>query len=149
MEFVAPAGRLTPARAGNTLGLRRGTSARSAHPRSRGEHLTRTVRERGCTGSPPLARGTLRNVTGESVEVRLTPARAGNTRCRSFNRLSIAAHPRSRGEHPPLNPVVAVPVGSPPLARGTLIRQMQRSVPERLTPARAGNTEHNRKSREY
>ena len=60
-RFLCPAtsyGRLIPARAGNTLRPIRRRHARSAHPRSRGEHRKRHVRFHLTYGSSPLARGT-------------------------------------------------------------------------------------------
>ena len=71
--------RLIPARAGNTLGLRRGTSAKSAHPRSRGEHPRKVLLIGVVAGSSPLARGTLLNAAPVNGDPRLIPARAGNT----------------------------------------------------------------------
>ena len=72
--------RLIPARAGNTTMTSKTFTSRSAHPRSRGEH----VRGRGgCHsrgGSSPLARGTPNNELCVPRMNRLIPARAGNTR---------------------------------------------------------------------
>ena len=50
--------RLIPARAGNILLLARRIGVRSAHPRSRGEHLGDARGEMVHSGSSPLARGT-------------------------------------------------------------------------------------------
>ena len=72
--------RLTPARAGNTLKSRLMFQLVAAHPRSRGEHLLMRNLENLPYGSPPLARGTLAEITRRPNELRLTPARAGNTR---------------------------------------------------------------------
>ena len=51
-------GRLIPARAGNTRRVCAWTARRSAHPRSRGEHLMRRLNFSSSSGSSPLARGT-------------------------------------------------------------------------------------------
>ena len=70
-------------------------------------------------GSSPLARGT-RNVMYESVLTeRLIPARAGNTLRTAMIMASVAAHPRSRGEHFRVIDAVTADIGSSPLARGT------------------------------
>ena len=93
-------------------------------------------------GSSPLARGTQEPGAFSTYEVRLIPARAGNTTTTRLAALIAAAHPRSRGEHhqPPV--VILQQFGSSPLARGThrLCRRGARRP--RLIPARAGNTFH-------
>ncbi len=71
--------RLIPARAGNTLRLQADSGARSAHPRSRGEHNVPPVTGESTSGSSPLARGTLQEVSDAACAFRLIPARAGNT----------------------------------------------------------------------
>ena len=50
------------------------------------------------------------------------------------------AHPRSRGEHGDTLLPSGEPIGSSPLARGTLVFAATRPVRGRLIPARAGNT---------
>ena len=92
---------LIPARAGNTHCIFAGQMVFRAHPRSRGEHLSRPRAARSRMGSSPLARGTLTQTTRPEAGVGLIPARAGNTpRHRAAERASWA-HPRSRGEHSP------------------------------------------------
>ena len=55
------------------------------------------------------------------TNVRLIPARAGNTdRQRALGR-GLPAHPRSRGEHDKLLQNRGVTDGSSPLARGTQV----------------------------
>ena len=72
-------GRLIPARAGNTPCPSQQMQARSAHPRSRGEHMRWICGGRRTPGSSPLARGTPRRAVSPSRPTRLIPARAGNT----------------------------------------------------------------------
>ena len=132
--------RLIPARAGNTPLSAPCYFLAPAHPRSRGEH-GKPAREKGRRpGSSPLARGTLFCVRENLTEVRLIPARAGNTLHRSPRCPSVAAHPRSRGEHHSGIPSTLPVPGSSPLARGTLPLRDSYSKPLRLIPARAGNT---------
>ena len=71
--------RLIPARAGNTHCGHGGSSPRSAHPRSRGEHNWATRVVGAVVGSSPLARGTQAIAAGGPEIERLIPARAGNT----------------------------------------------------------------------
>ena len=54
----------------------------SAHPRSRGEHVTRRCKAGVVIGSSPLARGTLTRSARPLLPARLIPARAGNTTSR-------------------------------------------------------------------
>ena len=117
--LLRPLRRLIPARAGNTKSS--GTSApyRSAHPRSRGEHIFQKSLAAGHGGSSPLARGTQDNYGEELLEVRLIPARAGNTPHHAAGAGFGAAHPRSRGEHGTIAPKSMLSHGSSPLARGT------------------------------
>ena len=78
---VAPGsdGRLIPARAGNTSQALRYLSVRAAHPRSRGEHRPTSSWAGAVSGSSPLARGTRGIEEFDAWEMRLIPARAGNT----------------------------------------------------------------------
>ena len=131
--------RLIPARAGN-IGLGRvrgGTSA--AHPRSRGEHLSRASLALFTAGSSPLARGTWPRLPGRTHYRRLIPARAGNIEKKYTYSTFESAHPRSRGEHASTACRLCPRTGSSPLARGTS-RLWHPSAPAtRLIPARAGN----------
>ena len=91
-------------------------------------------------GSSPLARGTLTALEGLDGFGRLIPARAGNTERCSRARRRDPAHPRSRGEHNRVSGLKGFPVGSSPLARGTLANFPVSYAVKRLIPARAGNT---------
>ena len=92
--------RLIPARAGNILSADLFLSAFSAHPRSRGEHKETEMFSRLNAGSSPLARGTCEPRDQAARSTRLIPARAGNMRSLMQLMSALAAHPRSRGEHP-------------------------------------------------
>ena len=131
---------LIPARAGNTAPPTFVKKASRAHPRSRGEHVDGA--HAGCWvgGSSPLARGTL-GIVIRVLRVRgLIPARAGNTVGHSETDMWAGAHPRSRGEHCSSEQVRSLPLGSSPLARGTLTLICSLLVVPGLIPARAGNT---------
>ena len=111
-----------------------------AHPRSRGEHRENPDPKSTSLGSSPLARGTLDDVGVLFGDLRLIPARAGNTTVDLGGELDLAAHPRSRGEHVrAANLALRIP-GSSPLARGTPGQDGPRPGNLRLIPARAGNT---------
>ena len=91
--------RLIPARAGNTFRFGSARSSLPAHPRSRGEHKMWAGSPLRVSGSSPLARGTPGWTLPRSRMLRLIPARAGNTSWTRARPSSVAAHPRSRGEH--------------------------------------------------
>ena len=132
--------RLIPARAGNTRYSAHRLLAHTAHPRSRGEHCRHIQDQPGRCGSSPLARGTPIEQLEEVVEVRLIPARAGNTMVNAAIARCQSAHPRSRGEHSIRSRSRSFFPGSSPLARGTHGGQGVGKTTWRLIPARAGNT---------
>ncbi len=115
--------RFIPARAGNTSPRSRGTGASTVHPRSRGEHSSRSTSTVDSNGSSPLARGTPRPAGSRRRRSRFIPARAGNTPIRKRCCSISTVHPRSRGEHPAGETVRIYLRGSSPLARGTLFPQ--------------------------
>ena len=93
-----------------------------------------------CPGSSPLARGTRTDQVAEVQFTWLIPARAGNTHSTKPASVSVAAHPRSRGEHTERVSAVQGVLGSSPLARGTPNLADITAKNARLIPARAGNT---------
>ena len=131
---------LIPARAGNTWVRRWVVSVCGAHPRSRGEHVSRILWTLRLKGSSPLARGTHLTGAGASSLTGLIPARAGNTKEMMNLSLPTGAHPRSRGEHSRTAFTPAFTTGSSPLARGTRSGMALRTLFLGLIPARAGNT---------
>ena len=134
--------RLIPARAGNTYTPGVTVNAHSAHPRSRGEHNPSLTLIGAVIGSSPLARGTPAARSVSKPQLRLIPARAGNTPGLSPPRRQWSAHPRSRGEHVLLKSGSVFDSGSSPLARGTRHVGFRVGRDTRLIPARAGNTFH-------
>ena len=91
-------------------------------------------------GSPPLARGRLKNSRHNLTSLRLTPACAGKTKPLGPHRWFMRAHPRLRGEDAADLSVQRRRVGSPPLARGRLDLSFDALIGLRLTPACAGKT---------
>ena len=136
-----PALRFTPARAGNTrLRLSRRLLI-AVHPCAGREHGDAQVLTVELSGSPLRGQGTLvRRWQHASVE-RFTPARAGNTRCRSAGIASGSVHPCAGREHRDGEVVRQMHGGSPLRGQGTRICVFSRRLGIRFTPARAGNTE--------
>ena len=132
--------RFIPARAGNTLPPARPITRDSVHPRSRGEHTTRSPTLGRRAGSSPLARGTPTRRPQHAHNRRFIPARAGNTPAAASPTAWPPVHPRSRGEHQALRDGSTMEDGSSPLARGTRVFYAIAGAPLRFIPARAGNT---------
>jgi len=112
------------------------------HPRARGEYTVGMSAVSGLAGSPPSARGIPRRRGRQLRRQRITPERAGNTHCAAVAIAWATDHPRARGEYPSgINPTPGLH-GSPPSARG--IRGVLRAdrLDKRITPERAGNTQH-------
>ena len=131
---------LIPAHAGKTKQPRASLLSPRAHPRSRGENPTCSVRCPGSSGSSPLTRGKPPTPTPLSPLKRLIPAHAGKTFRRSNDPRASGAHPRSRGENAAFAASIASYRGSSPLTRGK--RRGPPVGPEKdgLIPAHAGKT---------
>ena len=71
---------LIPAHAGSTLPVHRVCPGQWAHPRSRGEHLSRLHACSARGGSSPLTRGALPPAYGRERGAGLIPAHAGSTK---------------------------------------------------------------------
>ena len=110
--------RFTPAHAGNTRSIMRMIEANRVHPRSRGEYGIQHRDFRTTQGSPPLTRGILLFLFALLIELRFTPAHAGNTIEYGIETIIEEVHPRSRGEYLIALVRIRMPEGSPPLTRG-------------------------------
>ena len=132
--------RITPAHAGTTRKVNVSQSWKRDHPRSRGDHDHRDNLNIIHKGSPPLTRGPLGARTCECCAHRITPAHAGTTNFRDCSSGISADHPRSRGDHTPLQTLRVVLKGSPPLTRGPRIGPSLSLIEMRITPAHAGTT---------
>ena len=71
--------RLIPAHAGKTSALTMSARDDSAHPRSRGENTTSTLKVPQTRGSSPLTRGKLQRPLAADTVAGLIPAHAGKT----------------------------------------------------------------------
>ena len=132
--------RLIPAHAGSTRIRHRGFHQRTAHPRSRGEHILAVRLASELGGSSPLTRGARISRRKSPPLRRLIPAHAGSTRRRCTSSGVHAAHPRSRGEHSRACARGDPEGGSSPLTRGAQPSLRSRRSRRRLIPAHAGST---------
>ena len=85
-------------------------------------------------------RGTPPDGTISKCILRITPARAGNTRQLLRQRRFPQDHPRACGEHFLRRVALKLVPGSPPRVRGTRLFSECSGMRGRITPARAGNT---------
>ena len=132
--------RLIPAHAGKTPGVVVARWRVAAHPRSRGENVSRERFEVFEVGSSPLTRGKRADHGHGPGRGRLIPAHAGKTAWGSSAMSAGAAHPRSRGENPSDASSFEDVVGSSPLTRGKRTTQTPKAAVRRLIPAHAGKT---------
>ena len=132
--------RIIPARAGFTLASTSATRPRWDHPRSRGVYVGGEWAGHWCSGSSPLARGLLPVGHAGEIERRIIPARAGFTSDCQSTSASSPDHPRSRGVYAAALPLVALVVGSSPLARGLRFSSTPPTFRLGIIPARAGFT---------
>ncbi|ACB19164.1 hypothetical protein EcSMS35_2880 [Escherichia coli SMS-3-5] len=94
----------------------------------------------GAGSSTAGAGGTLSDIHHRIQCVRFIPAGAGNTRLSVTSNSSLPVYPRWRGEHIQRKLRNLRRNGLSPLARGTLLRTLVRSLKPRFIPAGAGNT---------
>ena len=131
---------ITPARAGKTLPAPVCIRRRRDHPRACGENVTNSGTAGAAVGSPPRVRGKHDLITTRIREIRITPARAGKTRCTPGPCQSHRDHPRACGENCSITAQRVALIGSPPRVRGKLDGCALLSPIQRITPARAGKT---------
>ena len=131
---------ITPAYAGNTPFSDRLIISSQDHPRIRGEYANFSQRLKRGLGSPPHTRGIQQLAIMNKRKLRITPAYAGNTRCRTLPLFQYQDHPRIRGEYTTKKHKTRTYAGSPPHTRGILGRLLNLLQDLRITPAYAGNT---------
>ena len=115
-------------------------TARTAHPRSRGEHTCCATVVPSLGGSSPLTRGARKCQARRCQFSGLIPAHAGSTAGYQIRSQSGRAHPRSRGEHFFMATVSGSLLGSSPLTRGARHHVPPPTGLPRLIPAHAGST---------
>ena len=96
------AGRRIPAHAGKTTAPSWRSPPSWAHPRSRGENVGDNWAHMTCGGASPLTRGKLGCERLGTDFLGRIPAHAGKTVVHVDMASPHPAHPRSRGENPPL-----------------------------------------------
>ena len=121
---------LIPAHAGKTPPCDPCRRPYGAHPRSRGENISRATRSRSMGGSSPLTRGKLLQHERQQGRDRLIPAHAGKTARTGGCAAASGAHPRSRGENSGRRTWTRAPRGLIPAHAGKTMRARR--------PGRAG-----------
>ena len=106
----------------------------------RGEDVAELIGGEGHAGSPPHARGRRESHLRRWEESGITPACAGKTVTSSQRPTCSKDHPRMRGEDRPDLRNFLMHFGSPPHARGRPILPPRRRRCARITPACAGKT---------
>ena len=98
--FVCPVynGRITPACAGNSVGLPARAADPGDHPRVCGEQAGCSGDEKDFVGSPPRVRGTVDWGICHAKPSRITPACAGNRARAASTDAEQPDHPRVCGE---------------------------------------------------
>ena len=132
--------RITPACAGNREARLRSATNVEDHPRVCGEQAHMHHHQSLLSGSPPRVRGTDEKTGMRTVDVRITPACAGNRI--NFLKLGLLCinHPRVCGEQEICRMGWPPGGGSPPRVRGTVGRGNSPPLFFRITPACAGNS---------
>ena len=132
--------RLIPARAGKTNVLTVCYFKTRAHPRAGGENFDLPFTAERMSGSSPRGRGKLLVAVVREALRGLIPARAWKTRCSSWVRAPLSAHPRAGGENTVAAAPMAGPNGSSPHGRGKLPGVLDLVTVSGLIPAWAGKT---------
>ena len=117
----------------------RGCRIRQVHPRIRGERAISYTSAPVVPGSSPHTRGTLATTKNGFVCRRFIPAYAGNAGRATLHTVSLAVHPRIRGERTSCSVTSTSDAGSSPHTRGTPEAKVADSPNGRFIPAYAGN----------
>ena len=129
-----------PACAGKTTPLLSGVYLFTEHPRVRGENGFATRALIKHRGTSPRARGKLQlagDLTGTAGNI---PACAGKTLKQDSVRISLAEHPRVRGENNRSVRRIVNKCGTSPRARGKHLQIIRVITGNRNIPAHAGKT---------
>ena len=109
------------------------------HPRVCGEQNQLLMDQVPIPGSPPRVRGTVHLCARSRRRSRITPACAGNSAVLVKDPVTVKDHPRVCGEQGLIAAGMAYLDGSPPRVRGTGLPALETLLPDRITPACAGN----------
>ena len=134
------AGRIIPARAGQTGNSTKAPILGPDHPRACGANPVQLTWNCPGTGSSPRVRGKLKGVFAGAGTLRIIPARAGQTRSMSPHSSPYPDHPRACGANENAASVAVAESGSSPRVRGKRRCPRVTSPVNRIIPARAGQT---------
>ena len=134
----AEGGGITPACAGKRDVFPDHESRSRDHPRVCGEKPTSPQVTIFPLGSPPRVRGKVDKLTFKQVDVGITPACAGKSRCRKGIASTRRDHPRVCGEKEETHYRKRTGEGSPPRVRGKAFVKLIGRVKPGITPACAG-----------
>ena len=134
-------GRIIPARAGQTTIPRAERFPKTDHPRACGANAVGCPRCRGVRGSSPRVRGKPHGLAIPGVQVRIIPARAGQTSPPIMVYGWPTDHPRACGANWSMPDKYRGGFGSSPRVRGKPWRMSSSSPHSRIIPARAGQTD--------
>ena len=139
---------ITPACAGKSARILKRRTEKRDHPRVCGEKYYVTVGKADHEGSPPRMRGKVRAAPLGAGDAGITPAYAGKSQpWRSYSQRRWD-HPRVCGEKHTNISVRPIPPGSPPRMRGKVVHFFGAHLPDGITPAYAGKSQHDSHSRE-
>src|SRR5690606_2356597 len=113
---------------------------RPVHPRVRGDLGDGAPSRPRFDGSPPRARGPLREQRIGRQQPRFTPACAGTSALAGRGGCLRTVHPRARGDLGGAGAHHAASAGSPPRARGPPSSTWSSRASGRFTPACAGTS---------
>ena len=131
---------LFPARAGVILVLLKEFPNHFPFPRTRGEKVSFDIISAILWGSPPHARGKVYRAALNGERWGITPARAGKRQIGEIDSKIDKDHPRTRGEKSQMGLNSNLCQGSPPHARGKVLKSVQMLLLVGITPARAGKS---------
>ena len=131
---------ITPACAGKSLLVHYPQNQQGDHPRVRGEKNSPHATKRSTTGSPPRARGKGASRSSSTSSMGITPACAGKSVRLWSAGVSFEDHPRVRGEKAFGYIIFRCYPGSPPRARGKVVRLLRSKMKQGITPACAGKS---------
>ena len=140
VAFATQLPRITPACAGNRGCVSAQRRYHPDHPRVCGEQPNIDICILFHAGSPPRVRGTVSRAGAILLDIRITPACAGNSFVNIFNAIAERDHPRVCGEQGTMQEVTQNALGSPPRVRGTVHADNLVFLIIRITPACAGNS---------
>ena len=132
--------RIIPARAGQTILQHEIAGLKTDHPRACGANFELATSADANAGSSPRVRGKLLHLVAQLVDLRIIPARAGQTRRRRTAPRPRPDHPRACGANGGIRVRLHHPPGSSPRVRGKRGRGADVGRHPRIIPARAGQT---------